>query len=108
MARNRMTKETMDDPTIKIPKEFVDFVSPIKKVERGKGQFVDVENESSLMYFSFCESLLDYCRELFRLESKQRNLEEEAKSRGLPVPLVLPSEKKKLHEKAKRMSLKYS
>lgn len=35
-------------------------------------------------------------------------LEQEAKQRGLPIPQVLPSEKKKLSEKAKKMADKYS
>ena len=35
-------------------------------------------------------------------------LELEAKQRGLPVPQVLPSEKKKLSEKAKTMADKYA
>ena len=52
--------------------------------------------------------MLDYNRELFRLENKQQVLEKEAKQRGLPVPQVLPSEKKKLQEKAKKMADKYS
>ena len=47
-------------------------------------------------YYRFLQALLDYCRELFRLENKQQVLEQEAKQRGLPVPQVLPSEKKKL------------
>lgn len=47
-------------------------------------------------YYRFLQALLDYCRELFRLENKQAVLEQEAKQRGLPVPQVLPSEKKKL------------
>ena len=59
-------------------------------------------------YKELLQAILDYCRELFRLESKQKSLEIEAKQRGLPVPQVLPSEKRKLHEKAKKMALKYS
>jgi hypothetical protein len=35
-------------------------------------------------------------------------LEQEAKSRGLDVPQVLPSEKKKLNEKAIRMANAYA
>lgn len=54
------------------------------------------------------ESMLDYNRELNRLENKQQVLEQEARQRGLPIPQVLPSEKKKLHEKAKKMADKYS
>ena len=52
--------------------------------------------------------MLDYNRELFRLENKQQVLEQEARQRGLPIPQVLPSEKKKLYEKAKKMADKYS
>ena len=52
--------------------------------------------------------MLDYNRELFRLENKQQVLEQEARQRGLPTPQVLPSEKKKLYEKAKKMADKYS
>ena len=35
-------------------------------------------------------------------------METEARQRGLPIPQVLPSEKKKLSEKAKRMADKYA
>ena len=59
-------------------------------------------------YYNFLEALLEYCRELFRLENKQSVLEVEAKQRGLAVPQVLPSEKKKLHEKAKRLANMYA
>ena len=45
---------------------------------------------------------------MFRLENKQQVLEQEARTRGLPIPQVLPSEKKKLYEKAKKMADKYS
>ena len=45
---------------------------------------------------------------MFRLENKQQVLEQEAASRKLPVPKVLPSEKKKLNEKAKKMAQAYS
>ena len=59
-------------------------------------------------YLNFLQCLLEYCKELFRLESKQQVLEQEARQRGLDVPQVLPSEKKKLHEKATRMAYAYS
>lgn len=59
-------------------------------------------------YYRFLQALLDYCRELFRLENKQQVLEQEAKQRGLPVPQVLPSEKKKLMQKAALMANAYS
>lgn len=59
-------------------------------------------------YHTFLETLLEYCRELFRLETKQLVLEQEAKQRGFQLPQVLPSEKKKLNEKAKAMANAYS
>lgn len=59
-------------------------------------------------YSNFLNCLLEYCRELFRLENKQTVLEQEAKIRGFPVPQVLPSEKKKLNEKAKLMANAYA
>lgn len=59
-------------------------------------------------YEYFLQTLLEYCKELFRLENKQQVLEQEAKTRGLPVPQVLPSEKKKLQEKATKMANAYS
>lgn len=37
-------------------------------------------------YFNFLQSLLDYCRELFRLENKQQVLQQEAKQRDLAEP----------------------
>ena len=59
-------------------------------------------------YLNFLQCLLEYCKELFRLESKQQDLEAEARQRGLDVPQVLPSEKKKLNEKATKMAYAYS
>ena len=44
-------------------------------------QFIDTPD-----YYRFLQALLDYCRELFRLENKQQVLEAEARQRGLPVP----------------------
>jgi regulatory protein YycH of two-component signal transduction system YycFG len=52
--------------------------------------------------------MLDYCRELFRLENKQNNLEDEAKERGIAVPMLLKAEKKILAERAEKMSQNYS
>lgn len=72
-------------------------------VPRQMMQFIETD-----VYFKFLNSLLEYCSELFRLENKQQVLEQEAKARNLPVPQVLPSEKKKLNEKARLMSNAYS
>lgn len=70
-----------------------------------KKLFTFVKNKK---YEHFLQTLLEYCKELFRLENKQQVLEQEAKTRGLPVPQVLASEKKKLQEKATKMANAYS
>ncbi|CAI2374604.1 unnamed protein product [Moneuplotes crassus] len=85
----RLEKDKVDDQSIIIPAGF-------KTQIHSQG------------YKELLQAILDYCRELFRLEDKQKSLEIEAKSRGLPVPQVLPSEKRKLQEKARKMALKYS
>lgn len=85
----RLLKDKDDDQSIIIPRGF-------------KSQIF------SQGYRDLLQAILDYCLELFRLESKQKSLEYEAKQRGLPVPQVLPSEKRKLQEKAKKMARKYS
>ena len=72
-----------------IPKKLFDFVEHPK-------------------YHFFLQTLLEYCKELFRLENKQQVLEQEAHTRNLPAPRVLPSEKKKLNEKATKMANAYS
>ena len=59
-------------------------------------------------YHQFLHALLEYCRELFRLENKQEVLEKEAKLRKFSPPKVMPSEKKKLNEKAKILANAYS
>ena len=51
------------------------------KIPKGFFEFVYGEH-----YYNFLEALLEYCRELFRLENKQSVLEVEAKQRGLAVP----------------------
>lgn len=56
----KMLKDKKDDPDKKIPNNF----------ER----FVNSEEFKALL-----EAMLDYCRELFRLENKQTVLEQEAK-----------------------------
>lgn len=88
-ALNKMQKDAYNDSNKKIPPGFEDFAR--------SEQFKDL-----------LQSMLDYNRELFRLENKQQVLEQEARQRGLPIPQVLPSEKKKLFEKAKKMADKYS
>jgi hypothetical protein len=86
---NKMHKDKVNDETKKIPVGFDEFVQ-------------------SQQYKDLLQAMLDYNRELFRLENKQQVLEQEARQRGLPIPQVLPSEKKKLSEKAKKMADKYS
>jgi protein phosphatase 1 regulatory subunit 36 len=82
---------------------YKDASSKTVKIPKGFQEFVNGEQ-----YYKFLEALLEYCRELFRLENKQSVLEVEAKQRGLAVPQVLTSEKKKLHEKAKRLANMYA
>lgn len=84
-----MIKDSGEDPTKKIPDGFDEFVR-------------------SQSFKDLLEAMLDYNKELFRLENKQQVLEQEARQRNLPIPQVLPSEKKKLFDKAKVMSDKYS
>ena len=56
----KMLKDKNDDPDKKIPSNFEKFVS-------------------SAEFKALLEAMLDYCRELFRLENKQTVLELEAK-----------------------------
>ena len=63
----KMLKDKKDDPDKKIPNNFEKFVN-------------------SDEFKALLEAMLDYCRELFRLENKQMVLEQEAKQRGLPIP----------------------
>eukprot|EP00357_Protocruzia_adherens_P033523 CAMPEP_0115013612 /NCGR_PEP_ID=MMETSP0216-20121206/25524_1 /TAXON_ID=223996 /ORGANISM="Protocruzia adherens, Strain Boccale" /LENGTH=341 /DNA_ID=CAMNT_0002383069 /DNA_START=99 /DNA_END=1124 /DNA_ORIENTATION=- len=63
---------------------------------------------NSNAYYELLKSVLLYCQELFKLESKQEGLEEEAKQRGVPVPAILEGEKKRLADRAKDMATKYS
>lgn len=74
----KMEREKREDPMKKIPDGFISFTR--------EENFVDM-----------LQALLDYLSELFRLESRAEALTREAKDSGLPVPTVLPSEKKKLH-----------
>ena len=63
-AYKKMRKEKKDDPSIKIAPKFKEFIE-------------------NVIYMEFLEAMLDYCKELFRLESKQKSLEMEARTRGL-------------------------
>ena len=54
-----------------------------------------------------CESILDYCKYLIKLDKKKKQLEHDAKLRKIPAPKVLRSETDKLNLKAKRMSDNY-
>ena len=42
------------------------------------------------------ESILDYCKFLIKLDTKKKQLEQDAKLRGIPPPKVLRSETDKL------------
>ena len=54
-----------------------------------------------------CDSILDYCKYLIKLEKKKTQLEADAKLRKIPVPKILRSETDKLNIKAKRMGDNY-
>ena len=66
-ALDKMVKDAQYDNSKKIPPGFDDFAR-------------------SQQYKDLLEAMLDYNRELFRLENKQQVLEQEAKQRGLPIP----------------------
>lgn len=89
LTKDKIEKERQDDNNKKIPEGFMDFAE-------------------SPQFRELLEAMLDYNKELIRLETKQQVLELEAKQRGLQIPPILPSEKKKLYEKAKKMADKYS
>ena len=54
-----------------------------------------------------CESILDYCKYLIKLDRKKKDLEADALKRKLPPPVVLRSELDRLNKKAKRMGDNY-
>ena len=53
--------------------------------------------------YEFCETILDYCKYLLKLDKKKKELEEDARKRRIPAPKILKSETDKLQTKAKRM-----
>ena len=63
----KMKKDKGDDNTKRLPENFENFAE--------SDQFKEL-----------LEAMLDYNRELFRLENKQQVLEQEAKTRNLPIP----------------------
>ena len=69
---------------------------------RGFEQFVQTR-----LCIELCESILDYCKYLIKLDKKKQQLEQDAKLRRIPPPKVLRSETDKLNLKAKRMSDNY-
>ena len=73
-----------------------------KELPRGLEHFAN-----SKLCISLCESILDYCKYLIKLDKKKKQLEEDAKLRGIPPPKVLRSEFDKLNQKAKRMGENY-
>ena len=63
----KMKKDKGEDPAKKIPEDFDEFARSKSCQE-------------------LLESMLDYNKELFRLENKQQVLEQEARQRSLPIP----------------------
>ena len=62
---------------------------------------------STPLCLELCESILDYCKYLIKLDKKKQQLEKDARLRKIPPPKVLRSETDKLNLKAKRMSDNY-
>ena len=60
------------------PKKFVDFIK-------------------TNLCRELCESILDYCKYLIKLDKKKTELEADAKKRKLPPPVILRSELDKLN-----------
>ena len=85
----KMEREKREDHMKKIPDGFISFTH---------------DN----LYVEMLQNMHEYMTELFRLENRGDALAKEAKDKGLPVPSVLPSEKKKLYAKAKLVADKYS
>ena len=57
--------------------------------------------------YLLAESILDYTRYLIELDSKKKQLEHDAKQRGIAQPKLLKSELDQLQRKMKRMSDNY-
>ena len=85
----KMEREKREDHMKKIPDGFISFTH---------------DN----LFVEMLKNMHEYLTELFRLENRGDALANEAKDKGLPVPSVLPSEKKKLYAKAKLVADKYS
>ena len=62
---------------------------------------------NSALCKELCDAVLDYCKYLMKLDKKKKQLETDAKLRGIPTPKVLRSETDKLNLKAKRMADNY-
>ena len=62
-----------------------------KSLPKGFEKFV-----SSPLCKELVESILDYCKYLLKLDKKRKQLEEDAKLRGIIAPRVLKSETDKL------------
>ena len=62
-----------------------------KEIPEGFEEFV----HSDLCY-EFCETILDYCKYLLKLDKKKKELEEDARKRRIPAPKILKSETDKL------------
>ena len=57
--------------------------------------------------FELAESILEYTRYLNEIDKKKRQLEADAKQRGIPQPKILRSELELLQHKMKKMSDNY-
>jgi hypothetical protein len=58
---------------------------------RGFEEFVNSD-----LCFEFAESIFDYCMYLIKVEDKKRQLEEDARIKRIPAPVMLHSEHDRL------------
>jgi hypothetical protein len=68
-------------------------------------RFMEVYNSPEMI--DLLKSILDYTTDLFKLEYKLEVLSAEARTKNLPDPKPLPSELRRLEEKAQEMARKY-
>ena len=73
-----------------------------RRMPRGFEEFVNSD-----LCAEFAESIFDYCMYLIKVEDKKRQLEEDARIKRIPAPVMLQSEHDRLSQLAKRMADNY-
>lgn len=77
-------------------------MSDTRQPHKGLEMFLQTD-----LNFELAESILDYTRYLNSIDKKKKQLEQDAKQRGIPQPKILRSELDLLQLKMKRMSDNY-